>query len=163
MPPFLYLVWFGLRLTKRSIELFVIGLPASIGIGRIKGAPVWFLIEVQNNITERIHHLHHGKVAGDVELDLQEYPLQYSSLVIDLVKEAGDNIAKVLIMQIDQEALDIQEIYNNLPQYTTDHIDDELSYLKNKTILIYNREKDQWELNRKYKRTHLHEEVQQGL
>ena len=160
--PFLYLLWFGLRLTKRSIELSVIGLSQPIGIGRIKGAPVWFLTELQSLITERIHHIYHEDVKESVDkfdLEMKEFPLQFSSLVKDLVKEVGDSIAKALLMQLDRESLDIQEIYNSLPSYTTEHLDTELGYLKSRTIIVYNPEKDQWELNRNY----LHEEIQQGL
>jgi hypothetical protein len=161
--PLLYLFWFALRLTKRSIELAVIGLPQTVGIGRTKGVPVWFMIELQKILTERIHHIYHEEVKDeldDVDVEMREFPLQFSSLVKDLVKEAGDSIAKALIMQLDQEVLDIEEIYRTLPNYTTAHIDDELSYLKNKTIILYNSEKDQWELNRRYKRKYLHEESQ---
>ncbi|MHA2338477.1 MAG: hypothetical protein ACXACX_14320 [Candidatus Hodarchaeales archaeon] len=164
--PLLYLFWFALRLTKRSIELAVIGLSQPVGIGRKKGAPVWFMIELQKILTERIHHIYHEEIKDeldDVDVEMREFPLQFSSLVKDLVKEAGDSIAKALIMQLDQEALDVEEIYRTLPNYTTAHVDDELSYLKNKTIILYNSEKNQWELNRRYNRKYLHEESQQKL
>ena len=82
LAPFLYLFWWGLRLTKRSIVIQVIGLTKLVTIGEKKGAPIWFLKSFQEAVFERIHHTFHSQATGtdhkhideDSHLEITEYP-----------------------------------------------------------------------------------------
>lgn len=147
----LYLFWFGLRLAKRSIEISVIGVVESIGIGRKKGAPIWFLDELHQIIFERVHHtFHSGSEADSIDSSLQEFPLEYSGIVKELIKRINRPIQKKILQLLDESNLTKKVLESKLPKYSKVEIGEGMRQLRRKRYVFYNRSMNVWCLNREY-------------
>ncbi|OLS29114.1 MAG: hypothetical protein HeimC2_03090 [Candidatus Heimdallarchaeota archaeon LC_2] len=143
-PISLYLAYYGLRLTKRSIEISVIGVAKPFGVGRVKGAPVWFLNDLQNMIFERVHHTFHSEESYDIH----EFPLEYSGRVRELVKQLTRAVQKKIIQLLDEKTLSKNEIIDLMPNYSKTEIDEGMRQLRVKKYIYYHRSIRKWCLDK---------------
>jgi hypothetical protein len=143
----LYLVWFGLRLSKRSIELSIIGVTKPIGIGRRKGAPLWFLSDIQNTVFERIHHVFHEIDKGPIT-KLSEFPLQYTTRGRELIGTAKKELHRQILELLDQENKTKIEIVDTCKEYSKAEIDEAMRQLRKMKFIFYDRKQNKWCINR---------------
>ena len=147
----LYLVWWGLRLGKRSVELSIIGVLKNVGIGRNKGVPLWFLSDLQTRVFERIHHLFHEERIKGVKADILEYPLQYSSIAKHMINELHDPIHHHIIKFLDRENYTKKELNQHCPICHSVDMDEAIRYLRLKKFIYYDKSNKIWKLNREIK------------
>jgi hypothetical protein len=145
MPISLYLAYFGSRLTKRSIEISVIGVLKPFGVGRTKGAPLWFLNDLQNMIFERVHHtLHEDKEAQHV----YENPLKYSGRVKELLKLIKKPLQKKILQLLDENIMSKKHIVEQCVAYSKTEIDEAMRLLRQKRYIYYHRGMKKWCLDK---------------
>ena len=144
---FLYIIWFSLRLTKRSIELSVIGSLRDVGLGRTKGAPVSFLADLQELVFERIHHYERHRADSKALLNIEEFPLRHQGKVKEMVKMAENELQKRIIAKIALENQDINKLVKTLKIYSKVAVEEELLYLEKQSLI----EKDELSSNWKIK------------
>ena len=147
--PSIYLVWFGLRLYKRSIELSIIGLKKPVGIGRKKGAALWFYNDIQYMIFERIHHIFHQEPnIQNVNLEVEEFPLEYSALVKDLLQELTSEISRNILLILDKSVLTKEQILEKSSQYSSREVEGCMVGLLKMNLITYEETNKNWALNR---------------
>ncbi len=144
LPISLYLSYFGFRLTKRSIEISVIGVQKPFGIGRVKGAPLWFLNDLQDMIFERVHHTFHDEESYNIH----ENPLEYSGRLKDLVKNVNRPIQKKVLLLLDEKILSKKEIMDQLVKYSKREVDEALRQLRVMKYVFYHRSMKKWCLDK---------------
>lgn len=145
LPISLYLTYFGSRLTKRSIEISVIGVLRPFGIGRTKGAPLWFLNDLQNMIFERVHHTLHDDEEG---ADLHEHPLKYSGRVKELLKLIKKPLQKKILQLLDENIMSKEQIVEQCAEYSKTEIDEAMRLLRQKRYIYYHRGMKKWCLDK---------------
>ncbi|MCH8906099.1 MAG: hypothetical protein IH840_03335 [Candidatus Heimdallarchaeota archaeon] len=146
LPFEVYLIYYGLRLNKRSIELAVIGVPDTIGIGRKKGAVLWFLDDLIQLIFERVHHIFHDIDEGSRVV--QEFPLEYSGTVKRLIKEINRPVQRKILELLDQMDLPKKVVLEKIAGFSKQEIDEGMRQLRESKLLYYDRSKNMWCLNR---------------
>lgn len=146
LPISLYLAYFGFRLTKRSIEISVIGVQRPFGVGRTKGAPLVFLNDLQNTIFERVHHTFHEDEASQ---ELHEYPLQYSGKVKELIKQIKKPVQQKILQFLDENVMSKNQIVEQLSTYSKVEIDEAMRQLREKRYIYYHRGMKKWCLDKR--------------
>ncbi len=141
----LYLFWFSLRLSKRSIELNIIGVQNLMGIGRTKGAPMWFLKELQQLVFERIHHYEKAEYSNNSHRVLLEYPLMYPEWVKDLIQKQPQEVEREMVRMLFEESGDFNSLVERCREFTPNQIEQALRKLKTRGI-IYFSDKKKWEI-----------------
>ncbi len=131
-----YMLWFGLRLNKRSIELSVIGINLPVGIGRSKGAPMSFLVDIQEMVFERIHHISHSDTDSGIKYQVSEFPLQFSSKAKAIIEKLKDPFQQHLIKVIDQNNINIDGLYLHCHRFEKSVIDKTIQELKHKNLIV---------------------------
>lgn len=139
-----YLLWLGLRLSKRSLELTIIGVNESIGIGRTKGVPLWFIYEIQtlifdslpSNLT-KISPEDYKKITDDILIPIK-----------DLIDATPFELHKKIISFINNKQVDIIDLYSNLQDYSKPEINKAFKDLRKKKFIYFNRKIGKWALNR---------------
>ena len=145
----LMLLWYSLRLNKRSIELSVIGVKTKISIGRNKGVPYWFMTDTQKTVFERIHHtVHEGKHSG-LKSDISEFPLQFSSRAKDYISQLDNIISQHIIKFLDQGDKTLDEIDKFCPEFDLEDIMIKLRVMRMKRYIDYDDEKHIWKMIRR--------------
>lgn len=147
----LYLGWWGFRLGKRSIELSIIGVLKSVGIGRNKGVPLWFLSDVQTRVFERIHHIFHEEKLKGVKADVQEFPLKYSGVAKHMINELHDPIHHHIIKFLDSENYTKKELNKHCTMCQSVDMDEAIRHLRRKKYIFFDKSKKLWKLNRDIK------------
>lgn len=139
-----YLFWIGLRLSKRSLELTIIGVSESIGIGRTKGVPLWFIYEIQTLIFDslpstinKISPEDYKKITDDILIPIQ-----------DLINATPFELHKKIISTINTKQIDISELYANLKEYPKNEINKAFKDLRKRKFIYFNRKTGKWILNR---------------
>ncbi|MCE7733638.1 MAG: hypothetical protein GPJ54_02090 [Candidatus Heimdallarchaeota archaeon] len=141
LPISLYLAYFGSRLTKRSIEISVIGVLKPFGVGRTKGAPLWFLNDLQNMIFERVHHTLHDDEEGQ---DLHENPLKYSGRVKELLKLIKKPLQKKILQLLDENVMSKGQIVEQCAEYSKTEVDEAMRQLRAIRYIYYHRGIKKW-------------------
>ncbi len=135
------LFWFGLRITRRSLSLYVVGVRQPIAIGSLKGVPFWFIEEVQITMFERIHHYHHLR---EQVVTTMEFPLQYSTGLKEALLEENKEIHRDVLMVLDTSPCSKREIMTSLPKYSPQEISEALRQLRREGKASYDHSLKKW-------------------
>lgn len=144
----LYLIWYGLRLSKRSIEMSIIGISRAIGIGRRKGAPQWFVNDMEMMIYDRIHHIYHSENTSD--LKIEDFPLAYNSNVKALLRQTQKPVQRKILEQLVDSSLSKNRILQLVRGYSKIEIDEAMRQLRKIQFIFYDRSRRIWCLNSQY-------------
>ena len=141
----LYLFWIGLRLTRRSIELSLIGVPEQYGIGRSKGVPIWFVFDIQNLVF--------GKLRSSVPLLVkkeisQEEKDQYYTSIQDLVDSTPIELHKKILIEINKRSQKKKQVIAKLASYSKNEINRSFTQLRKKRVIYFNPKTDTWAINK---------------
>ncbi len=137
----IYLFTFGARLTKRALELYVIGITRPIVIGQFKGIPLWFVNELHKAVLERVHHTFH---ASKEILQLYEFPLESSSTLKTILENENKELHRKILFLLDKKNLDFDEIAKNLPDCTEERIRETLNELVDEELVEFNDTTKKW-------------------
>ena len=141
-------LWGGLRLNKRSIELSVIGVAKAIGIGRTKGAPQWFLEDVQELVFERIHHYESAKKEQGIEAIFTEFPFRHSASLKRAIQNLETDLERRVLLEFDRNELNFDMIKEKFPDETEEKLDEVVNKLKQRKFIHFKRDKSAWALSR---------------
>jgi hypothetical protein len=141
----LYLFWTGLRLTRRSIELALIGVPEHYGIGRSKGVPIWFVFDIQNLVF--------GKLRSSVPLLVKKETSQgekdqYYTSIQDLVDSTPIELHKKILIELNKRSQTKKQVIAKLASYSKNEINRSFTQLRKKRIIYFNPKTDTWAINK---------------
>lgn len=144
-----YFFVFSLRLNKRSIELSIIGVTQPIGIGRKKGAPIYFLNELQNLVFERIHHYEMNSGVPNAERILTEFPLSYPSWLKEIIENRSSGTEMHVIRLLFEESCNFNRLAERSPNIERSNLEQALRKLKEEGIVYFSSETKTWIVNEK--------------
>ncbi|MFX0122394.1 MAG: hypothetical protein ACFFAE_02070 [Candidatus Hodarchaeota archaeon] len=142
----LYLIWIGLRLTRRSVELSLIGVPEQFGVGRSKGVPIWFVFDIQNLIF--------GKLRSSIpllvkkETQTQKDKIEYYTSIQELVDSTPIELHKKILIELHKRSQTQKQVMTKLSSYSKSEINRSFSQLRKKRLIYFNRKTDTWAINK---------------
>ncbi len=141
----LRLILFSLRLTRGVLELQTVGLTTPVQIGLDKGVPRSFIQEVHLAVLERVHHTLHHEDQEDI--DIVEFPLESSKTLKNAFNQVKTSNEKKILKLLDQKPAQAEELCRNIPELSHEEIDEVLSILQEKNLIIYEVDEDVWKLS----------------
>ena len=139
------LILFGLRLSRGVLELQAVGLLTPVRIGLDKGVPRSFIQEVHLAVLERVHHTLHHEDRDRIEII--EFPLESSSLLKNALIQVETADEKTVLKFLDLKPSQAEELCRNIPELSHDQIDEVLSVLQEKNLILYEIDNDVWRLS----------------
>lgn len=141
----LYIFWVSLRLTKRSVELIIVGVSTPIWIGRTKGIPLWFVFDLQTLVFSAIpSSISHVTISSSSVTEGATSPL---STLEELTNATPIELHKLILKEIDQYYLRRKELLGRFPSYSRAEVGKAMAQLRKKRFIYFDRRLKRWLVN----------------
>ncbi|MFX0113790.1 MAG: hypothetical protein ACFFB3_04525 [Candidatus Hodarchaeota archaeon] len=146
--PLLYLFWQGLRLTKRSVELYIIGVPQPYGVGRTKGIPLWFVYDIQNLVLGFVHSS--LQLLTQKEKQLLNERDRYYEPIKEIIHAFPDEeqVQKEMLLLLNEKRRSKKELMKKTPTYSKNEFDRHFKALRKKRMIFFDKTTKTWAINR---------------
>ncbi|MFX0116057.1 MAG: hypothetical protein ACFFB3_16015 [Candidatus Hodarchaeota archaeon] len=146
--PILYLFWLGLRLTKRSVELYIIGVPQPYGIGRNKGIPLWFVFDIQNLVLGFVHSS--LQLLAQKEKQRLDEKDRYYEPIREIIRAFPDEqqLQKEMLLLLNEKRRSKKELMKKTPTYPKNEFNRHFQALRKKRLIFFDKTTNTWAINR---------------